>query len=153
MTKIFWNYIEVWAVQKHVNLVDLVKSFPTNIYLQKSASIQPRTSLSTFGGKFNSLIIRLLRPPVRRGVRRPCFNLPRQDWHATNDWTGRRTWSQRTNFWRENGNSEVSKATVDPKSPEWLHTPGRVYDDCDHRSVRRLLVQPANWALFSFPWL
>ena len=31
-------------MQKHVNLVDLVKSFPTNIYLQKSASIQPRTS-------------------------------------------------------------------------------------------------------------
>ena len=31
LTKIFWN-IEVWAVQKHVNLVDLVKSFPTNIF-------------------------------------------------------------------------------------------------------------------------
>ena len=31
-------------MQKHVNLVDLVNSFPTNIYLQKSASIQPRTS-------------------------------------------------------------------------------------------------------------
>ena len=30
-------------MQKHVNLVDLVKSFPTKIYLQKSASIQPRT--------------------------------------------------------------------------------------------------------------
>ena len=43
VTKICWN-IEVWAVQKHVNLADLVKSFPTNIYLQKSASIQPRTS-------------------------------------------------------------------------------------------------------------
>ena len=24
--------IEVWAVQKHVNLVDLVKGFPTSIY-------------------------------------------------------------------------------------------------------------------------
>jgi hypothetical protein len=35
-------------VQKHVNLVDLVKSFPTNIYLQTSASIQPRTSLLIF---------------------------------------------------------------------------------------------------------
>ena len=43
LTKIFWN-IEVWAVQKHVNLVDLVKSFPTNIYLQNLASIQKRTS-------------------------------------------------------------------------------------------------------------
>ena len=39
LTKTFWN-IEVWAVQKHVNLVDLVKSFPTNIYLQNLASIQ-----------------------------------------------------------------------------------------------------------------
>ena len=48
-------------MQKYVNLVDLVKSFPTNIYLQKSASIQPRTSLSKFGGKFNSLFIRLLK--------------------------------------------------------------------------------------------
>ena len=28
-----WN-VEVWAVQKHVNLVDLAKSFPTNIFLQ-----------------------------------------------------------------------------------------------------------------------
>ena len=33
VTKICWN-IEVWAVQKHVNLADLVKSFPTSIYLQ-----------------------------------------------------------------------------------------------------------------------
>ena len=55
-----WNF-EIWAVQKYVNLVDLVKSFPTSIYLQKSASIQPRTSLSKFGGKFNSSFIRLLR--------------------------------------------------------------------------------------------
>ena len=31
-------------MQKHVNLVDLVKSFPTNIFLQNLASIQPRTS-------------------------------------------------------------------------------------------------------------
>ena len=29
---------------KHVNLVDLVKSFPTNIYLQNLASIQKRAS-------------------------------------------------------------------------------------------------------------
>ena len=43
-----WNF-EIWAVQKYVNLVDLVKSFPTRIYLQKSASIQPRTSLSKLG--------------------------------------------------------------------------------------------------------
>ena len=55
-----WN-VEIWAVQKYVNLVDLVKSFPMSIYLQKSASIQPRTSLSKFGGNFNSIFIRLLR--------------------------------------------------------------------------------------------
>ena len=59
LTIFYWNF-EVWAVQKYANLVDRVKSFPTSIYLQKSASIQPRTSLSKFGGKFNSLFIRLL---------------------------------------------------------------------------------------------
>ena len=31
-------------MQKPVNLVDLVKSFPTNIFLQNLASIQKRTS-------------------------------------------------------------------------------------------------------------
>ena len=31
-------------MQKHINLVDLVKSFPTNIFLQNLASIQPRTN-------------------------------------------------------------------------------------------------------------
>ena len=35
-------------MQKHVNLVDLVKSFPTNIYLQNLASIQKRTSPAKF---------------------------------------------------------------------------------------------------------
>ena len=35
-------------MQKHVNLVDLVKSFPTNIYLQKLASIQMRTNSVKF---------------------------------------------------------------------------------------------------------
>ena len=31
-------------MQKHVNLVDIVKSFPTNMFLQHLASIQKRTS-------------------------------------------------------------------------------------------------------------
>ena len=31
-------------MQKHVNLADLVKSFPMNIFLQNLASIQKRTS-------------------------------------------------------------------------------------------------------------
>ena len=35
-------------MQKHVNLVDLVKSFPTNIFLQSLASIQKRTSPKKF---------------------------------------------------------------------------------------------------------
>ena len=34
-----------------MHCVDLGESFPTRIYLQKSASIQPRTSPSKFGGK------------------------------------------------------------------------------------------------------
>ena len=45
LTPLCWN-IEVLAVQKHVNLVDLVKSFPTNIWSQISASIQPGTDRS-----------------------------------------------------------------------------------------------------------
>ena len=36
-------------MQKHVNLVDLVESFPTIYYLEKLASMQPRTSLWKFG--------------------------------------------------------------------------------------------------------
>ena len=76
MLKIFgWNF-EIWAVQKYVNLVDLVKSFPASIYLQKSASIQPRTSLSKFGGKFNSSFIRLLRADrLRLSADRRMVNL------------------------------------------------------------------------------
>ena len=45
---------------KGVHCVDLGESFPTSIYLQKSASIQPRTSPSKFGGKFNSVFTSLL---------------------------------------------------------------------------------------------
>ena len=52
----FWD-LSGAKVCATVNLVDLVNSFPTSIYLQKSASIQPRTSLSKFGGKFYSLFI------------------------------------------------------------------------------------------------
>ena len=64
--------------RKNVNLVDLAKSFPTSIYLQKSASIQPRTSLSKFEGKFNSLFIRLLsvlspHPHVHGLVQEKCI--------------------------------------------------------------------------------
>ena len=44
----FSRVFECGAEQKFVNLVDLVKSFPTTIYLQRFVSIQPRTSLSKF---------------------------------------------------------------------------------------------------------
>ena len=50
---------EFWAVQKRVNIVDLVKSFQTSIYLQKSASIQPRTGLTMFAKEIiNSLFFK-----------------------------------------------------------------------------------------------
>ena len=45
LTTFSWIF-ECGAVQKFVNLVDFVKSFLTTVYLQKSASIQPRTSRS-----------------------------------------------------------------------------------------------------------
>ena len=48
-------------MQKFVNLVDLVKSFLTSIYLHMLASsTQPRTSLSKFGGDSIDFFIRLL---------------------------------------------------------------------------------------------
>ena len=46
--------------QTYLNLVDLVKSCPTSIYLQTSASILPRTSLLSFGGHAINFFIRLL---------------------------------------------------------------------------------------------
>ena len=42
---IFCENFEIAAVQKDANLVDLEKCCRTHIYLQRSASIQPRTSL------------------------------------------------------------------------------------------------------------
>ena len=40
--------VEKQPVQKYVELADLGKGFPTNIYLQKLASMQPRTNRSGF---------------------------------------------------------------------------------------------------------
>ena len=48
----FW--LKFWDIEercKGVHCLDLGESFPTSIYLQKSASIQPRTIPSKFGGK------------------------------------------------------------------------------------------------------
>ena len=53
-------------MQKHVNLVHLRQELSnqyilfTSIYLQTSASIQPRTSLHRFGGNFSNLSIHSL---------------------------------------------------------------------------------------------
>ena len=57
---IFDEKIEIREWCKGVHCVDLGESFPTSINLQKSASIQPRTSPSKFEGKFNSLFTSLL---------------------------------------------------------------------------------------------
>ena len=65
-------------MQKHVNLVDLVKSFPTNIYLQNLASIQKRTSPVKFAhlaeksenGSISNLSTKARREPRRGGARR-----------------------------------------------------------------------------------
>ena len=63
-----WNF-EIEERCKGVHCVDLGESFPTSIYLMKSASIQPRTSPSKFGGKFNSLFIHLLAGwPVKKDL-------------------------------------------------------------------------------------
>ena len=59
-------------MQKHVNLVDLVKSFPTNIFLQNLASIQKRTSSIKFAHlaeKSEDCSISNLSTKVGRGVR------------------------------------------------------------------------------------
>ena len=47
---------------KGVHCVDLGESFPTSIYLQKWASIQPSTSPSKFGGKYSILFTGVLSP-------------------------------------------------------------------------------------------
>ena len=47
-------------MQKSVNLVDLVKSLHTSVDLEKSTSVQPRTSLSKFGVDSIHSFIRLL---------------------------------------------------------------------------------------------
>ena len=76
-------------MQKHVNLVDLVKTFPTNIYLQTLASIQKRTSPVKFArlaeksgkGSISNLSIKVgvgharaehRAAEVREGVRLAC---------------------------------------------------------------------------------
>ena len=61
MTIFGWNF-EIEERCKGVHCVDLGESFPTSIYLQKSASIQPRTSPSKFGGNYSKLFNCVLSP-------------------------------------------------------------------------------------------
>ena len=69
-------------MQKHVNLVDLVKSFPTHIYLQNLASIQKRTSPVKFAhlaeksgkGSISNLSTKVDTPPsARQGTMPACI--------------------------------------------------------------------------------
>ena len=74
-------------MQKHVNLVDLVKSFPTNIYLQNLASIQKRTSPVKFAhlaeksgkGSISNLSTKVFLGPVldddHQQLQRSCATL------------------------------------------------------------------------------
>ena len=63
-------------MQKHVNLVDLVKSFSTKMFLQNLASIQKRTSHIKFAhlaeksekGSISNLSIKVLTVHVRSGL-------------------------------------------------------------------------------------
>ena len=81
--KVSRNFAEILRSergQKHVNIVDLVKSFPTNIYLQNLASIQKRTSLVKFAhlaeksgnGSISNLSTKVQLEVVQREVRRPA---------------------------------------------------------------------------------
>ena len=46
---VFWNgNFEKLGLEEITEIVDLVKRFPMSIWLEKSASIQPRTSLLKF---------------------------------------------------------------------------------------------------------
>ena len=58
----YWGLSGAKACKSCRSRQELSKLIPTSIYLQQSASIQPRTSLSKFGGKLNSSFIRLLTP-------------------------------------------------------------------------------------------
>ena len=72
---IFNEKIEIREWCKGVHCVDLGESFPTSIYLQKSASIQPRTSPSKFGGKYSILFTGVLSEHAR-GEGRSGESLP-----------------------------------------------------------------------------
>ena len=63
-------------MQKHVNLIELVKSFPTNIYLQNLASIQKRTSPLKFAHLAEKSEIGSRTPLQLRCARAPAPPMP-----------------------------------------------------------------------------
>ena len=80
-------------VQKSVNLVDLVKSFHTSMYLQTSASVQQSTGLLKFGGDFIHLSIRPLSSAAAaaaRVVRREAVHDERRPGHVGEEVRARR---------------------------------------------------------------
>ena len=82
--QMFSNF-EFGAVQNCVDLVDPVKSFPTIVYLQKSASIEPRTKPPEFriSSPRRQKIILLSAPPkpfpLQERVRNWAFRSPGGD--------------------------------------------------------------------------
>ena len=74
-------------MQKHVNLVDLVKSFPTNIFLQNLASIQKRASPVKFDhlaeksekGSISNISTKVLSREEERAVAERLFALGVRD--------------------------------------------------------------------------
>ena len=70
----FFRSVDVWAVKKYVHLVDLVKSFPTNVYLQNLASMQPRTSSFNFDARGVIGRVRAASPRGRKQTSSPWWD-------------------------------------------------------------------------------
>ena len=66
-----WNF-ENFGLEEIIELVDLVKRFPMSIWLQKSASIQPRTSLLKFEGRTDWKLSFSLANRLKGGVLSAC---------------------------------------------------------------------------------
>ena len=58
---------EIRAAQNCENLVDLGKSCKMTIYLQRSASIQPRTGLRKYNYKVSKILLLLIASPATFG--------------------------------------------------------------------------------------
>ena len=62
-TKFAEIYLKIRAVQRNAHLVDLEKCWKMNIYLQRSASIQPRTGLRKYKYKVSKILLLLIASP------------------------------------------------------------------------------------------